>query len=182
MSVTAYKYPGTVTTSNESGGAGEITDPNNVKVTDTSYAQVATKNGSLYIRPYNFGFTSSNVPTGATIDGIEVVANKQQAMQPALDWKFYLRISTGRVGSNYASAVGWPDELADVTYGGATNKWGTTTELTQSEIVASTFGFDFACYSTGLLYCNINSFKIRVYYTAGAGVSIPVLLCSLGEY
>jgi hypothetical protein len=168
MAVTDYKYAGTA--ANVDYNSGEAwTNPDYAKADDTSYAANAdnNKNATDWLRLTNFGFTSSDVPSGATIDGIEVVISRYANYEnERADSALYLILSGATQGSNYASATKWPTSIANATYGGATDKWGFTP--TQANIVDSTFGIQLAVSSTTAICMPfVDYIKIRVYYTEG---------------
>ena len=180
MAVTDWKYPGTAS------GANWLT-PDNIKAADTLYAStnVGKNTTSDVILGSNFRFSSSDIPSGSTINGIEFVINRYSASANYLiDLTLYLQLSASNVGNNLASATTWPSSVTTTTYGGATDMCGTS--LTQANILDNSFGLQLNVYnsdSSNAHMAYIDYFKIRVYYTAGGGgVSIPVLLCSLGEY
>ena len=172
MPETAWKYPGTVV---DNGGNYAWVNPNNVKVDDETFAteRITGKNttGNILLLT-NFGFSSSDIPAGSTINGIEFIISRK-AGQPGYlyDYSIYLRNSGGNTGSNMASAATYDTTLTPITYGGATNMCGTS--LTQSDIVASSFGIAFliAIGSSTNYTAYVDYIKIRVYYTEG-GASV----------
>jgi large repetitive protein len=177
MAVTDYKFAGTAA---DGGGDHPWADSvDNAKADDTSYASFMEKSttSNLMILS-NYGFSSSDVPSGSTIDGIEVVIARFQAGTHAgtVDATLYLRNSSGRTGNNLASASTWPlsgDTPSTATYGGSTNKWGTS--LSQSDIVATSFGIELAITQDGddnLGRAYVDYIKIRVYYTEGGGATV----------
>ena len=177
MAVTDYKYAGTAANVNN-GGYMSWTDVNNIKADDTSYSAILisnAKNPTDYLTGTNFGFTSSYVPSGATINGIELVICRNCAIADATyDYELYLLKDGTPHGSNLASATKWPTgSPAEATYGGSSNLCGGT--WTQADVLDADFGFRLSCKSAisakpgELSY--VDYFKIRVYYTAG-GASV----------
>lgn len=174
MAVTAFKGPGTV--SNVDDASGQTwSNTGNIAVSDNSYASVSVSTGghSDYLRCSNFGFTTSDIPSGAIINGIEVTIEHRSVdtNNQFRDRTVILRNSGGQVGDNKASATLWTPANADVTftYGGAADVWGTT--LTDSDIRASTFGLDFSLDFTGAGFnetSQIDAILIRIYYTLPA--------------
>jgi hypothetical protein len=174
-SPTDYKYAGTA--ESVTGANADWSNPNYAKADDTSYTSsaVAKLATSDLLRLTNFGFSSSDIPSGSTIDGIQFVVSRYAVLVGSgsiTDLDLYL-YDDGRVGSNMASATYWPTSIGEATYGGATNMCGTS--LTQADIVASTFGVELSAISfseTNTAY--VDYIKIRVYYTAsGGGILIP---------
>lgn len=171
MSVTSYKFAGTVANVDRDG-TSDWSSPDNAKADDN----IRTSNAVIkayysdWLRLTNFGFTSSDIPTGSTIDGIQVVIDRYVTeTSPGsgymIDSALYLRKTSGQVGSNYASATYWPASETNATYGGAIDKWGTTWVI--ASITSNDFGIDLSAYYIGLIlaYAYIDYIKIRVYYT-----------------
>ena len=80
MAVTDYKFPGTAANVNN-GGYFQWSNVDNIKADDSDSALTCTngtadKNPTDYLTATNFGFTSTDIPTGATINGIEFVINR----------------------------------------------------------------------------------------------------------
>ena len=166
MSVTDYKFAGTAATVDRSGGPA-WSNQDYAKADDTSYATcfVSGFANSDWLRLTNFGFTSSDIPSGATIDGIEFVISRTATF--ITDLAIYMRDSTGQVGSDQASATGWPTSIGEATYGASDEMLGTT--LDQADIVASTFGIDISAHNSFYLFSTtayVDYIKIRIYYTA----------------
>jgi hypothetical protein len=129
-------------------GSSENTDawvsPTNVGADDGTTASITAASYdspdiSQILVCSNFGFT---IPTGATIDGIVVEIDRNNAAGAASDNRVQLAKGTtfaDLVGSNKAdTATDWPAALASVSYGtGTTDLWGTT--WTPAEINASSF-------------------------------------------
>jgi hypothetical protein len=180
MAVTDYKFPGTAANvTNEGYGAWGGVD--NIKADDSSSATICTngsadKHPSDYLTATNFGFTSTDIPTGATINGIEFVINRSGSeANSQYDYQLYMLKAGTQHGDNLASATKWPTSLTDATYGGATSLLGGT--WAQTDIVGvSTFGFRLAIKnhinSDVGEFTSVEHVKLRVYYTAGGGTSI----------
>lgn len=120
------------------------------------------------------GFTSSaGIPTGATIDGVEVtITYNDGGITPgatvAQEEVYLLSGSgTGLIGSNQKDATNLTPPsapgTASKTWGGPTDTWGAS--LTPA-IVNSDFGFGFACSKvSGGTYFQVISATIKIYYT-----------------
>lgn len=179
MAVTDYKFPGTAANV-ANGGYEQWSDVNNIKA-DDSYSAIintkgsADKNPTDYLTATNFGFTSTDIPSGATINGIEFVINRQGSeANSQYDYQLYMLKAGTQHGDNLASATYWPTSLTDATYGGATSLLGGT--WAQTDIVGvSTFGFQLAIKnhikSDPGEYTYVEHVKLRVYYTAGGGAT-----------
>lgn len=179
MAVTDYKYPGTAANV-DNGGYYAWADTDFIKADDTNYAIAvisSTKNPTDYLTGTNFGFTSSYVPSGATINGIELVICRGCNIADATyDYELYLLKDGTPHGSNLASATKWPKGApAEATYGGSSNLCGGT--WTQADVLDADFGFRLSCKSAIAAkageYSSVDYIKIRVYYTAGGSSVKP---------
>jgi len=182
MAVTDYKFPGTAANV-ANGGYAVWSHPDYAKADDTNYtsANTSSKNNSDYLTLTNFGFTSSDIPAGATINGIEFVINRAHAeADNVYDVLLYLLKDGTQHGSNLASATKWPTSLTDATYGGSTNLCGGS--WTQADILDADFGFQLSIKATTKpasgKFSSVDFGKIRVYYTesGGGGIVVPVFL------
>jgi hypothetical protein len=172
-SPTDYRFAGTAANVDRDSKT-EWQYPDYAKADDTNYAQPASIYKSDYgdwLRLTNFGFTSTHIPDGATINGIEIVICRNgQNVNEVNDSALYL-YANGAVGNNLASATKWPNTESTATYGGPTDMCGTS--LTQANIIASTFGVQLsvACGANGVTFL-VDYIKIRVYYTEGGGATV----------
>jgi hypothetical protein len=186
MARTDYKYPGTAANQQDDLYlAWSYVD--NIKADDSASAMICTsgkadKNQTAYLTATNFGFTSSDIPSGATIDGIEFVINRSGSEADSqYDYQLYMLKDGTQHGDNLASATYWPTSLTDATYGGATSLLGGT--WAQTDIVGvTTFGFQLAIKnhiaSGSGQWTSVEHVKLRVYYTesGGGGIVVPVFL------
>lgn len=181
--VTSYKYPSTAANADRDGKEA-WTNVNDAK-TDNGASADSPKIKSTYsdwLRLTNFGFTSADIPTGSTINGIEMVIEKKTKSDPIIsyieDSALYLRDSGGQVGDNTADlGVKWSTSWDTTTYGGASDMWGTT--LSQADIIDSTFGCDLSMLSTSGIITKdgeVDYVKIRVYYTPPPGGSQVIFI------
>ena len=149
MSTAGPKFPGTVASLANAGSSenAEVwVSPGNVSADDGTTASITA---ATYDSPdisqilvcSNFGFTSADIPAGATINGITVEIDRNNAAGAASDNRVQLAKGTAfanLVGSNLAdTTTDWPAALAIASYGGAANLWGTT--WTDAEVTASSF-------------------------------------------
>jgi hypothetical protein len=174
MAVTDYKFPGTAANVDRDSKSAWV-NPDYAKADDTSYAKCSSMKDTYsdWLLLTNFGFTSSDIPSGATIDGIEFeIARYSYEVNMTYDSALYY-YDDGQVGNNLASATKWPVSIGTATYGGATDKGGTS--LTQADIVASTFGvmLSAAGEASDNAGGGVDYVKIRVYYTAGGATVKP---------
>jgi hypothetical protein len=173
MARTDYKYPGTA--ANVANGEYMTwSGVDNIKADDSVSSIICTsgkadKNPTDYLTATNFGFTSTDIPSGATINGIEFVINRAGSEADSqYDYQLYMLKAGTQHGDNLASATKWPTSLTDATYGGATSLLGGT--WAQTDIVGVTnFGFQLAIKNhiqsdTGE-WTSVEHVKLRVYYT-----------------
>ncbi len=171
MEVTGWKGAGTAVNAPR-GDKTDWFDMNNAKVDDNDYAfNVPGKpDYGDWLRLTDFGFGEGDIPSGSTIDGIEVQYKRVADFADFInDSAMYLRKTSGQVGDNNASATKWATSKETATYGASDDKWGTT--WAESDIVDnSDFGIDLSIYNSDdelrcgwVYYC-----QIRIYYTAPA--------------
>jgi len=118
------------------------------------------------LKASTYGFL---IPTGATIDGVEVrVRWQQQSATQPFDKVVRLEKSGGS-GDNKATETNLPTSTWETrTYGGAADLWGLT--LTPAEVNDSAFGVSVqleAQNGGGGPLINLDSVEIRVHYTYG---------------
>lgn len=180
MSTTGYKFAGTIVSETISGGnSTDWSNPSNAGADDTSYATWGVTTASSDVGPYlkftNFGFTSSDIPSGATIDGIEVEYGRFEGSGTDNITTSRCRIVKG--GTIHTANVStmntteWATSIEVITEGGATNLWGLTwvdTDIAGS----STFGVAISPNGAGTTPdASFDYAKLRVYYTESSGVS-----------
>jgi hypothetical protein len=168
MAVTGWKSPQTAAGVDRDGKAN-WSNVDNAKVDDNNYAEniLFKSDYGDWLRLTNFGFTGSDIPSGATINGIEVQYKRSSDWASVVnDSVVKLRKTAGQVGDNKASAVYWATSKETVTKGGATDTWNAG--LVDSDIISSNFGIDLSPmnndgtgYRARVYYC-----QIRIYYTA----------------
>lgn len=186
MTVTSYRSPGTVT-EDTTVGSDVFTNPNNVKTvggTATTFSWTTGTKTSSRLKCTNWGFTTSDVPAGSTIQGLEFSYDRQEdsTTDNVQTTEIYHIDSAGtlQTGTNNADAGEWPiGALANVTVGGAANKMGYTT-VSDTDVIDVDFGISFRIGTIGSGTTpsgSIDSFQLRIYYTAPAGGAvIPVFM------
>ena len=109
---------------------------NNVYATETVPAKMLRDSNGLY--SYGYGF---NIPTGATIDGLKVEVERKRSTCTGgfvTDNSQYLT-KDGTDAYDSGDSNLWSTTEAYVTWGSATNKWGTT--WTVAQVNANEFGY-----------------------------------------
>lgn len=128
---------------------------------------------SHYLKCTNFGFTSSDIPSGSTIDGFEIEVRQHRTSGPAITSTAVKFVKGGSiVGNDIGTAVDWDTTETAVVYGNSTQLGGQS--WTQSDVTASNFGcvLSFTCASSRLVagFTHlVDQVRIRVYYTAPGG-------------
>ncbi len=166
--------PGTAA-DNSAVGTVAWSNPNNIKVDDSSYATFtsATNVSSHYLQASNYGFT---IPAGATINGIEVNIKRKGSSTGGTthtrDTIVSIVKSDGSIGTTNKALLttDWPLTEATQTYGTSSDLWGETWAV--SDINNSNFGMvvqaknqTSAANPTG----SVNFISIKVTYTPLAG-------------
>lgn len=161
----SQKYAGAGATS---GGTGVAwSNPGNIVSDNGSDASTTfhkSADETEYLLADAFGFA---IPSGATIDGIEVEIERQQEDTRAT-WKdldvTLLKAGTATGDNNGDLATEWPTSMGVATYGGASDLWGTT--WTASDVNHADFGVRLKADNTGSVYtARVDFIRITVYYT-----------------
>lgn len=171
MATTSWFSPGTISSSARTGGAVNWSNPSNAAASDNSYASAAlSTNGSHWLWCTNFGLSSSDVPSGSTVIGIEARWEAKQSfegigVEGSVNTLIRLIKSSALTGTQKTQSGHLTDADAVYTYGGAADMWGAT--FSDAEIIASTTGVAFAFedldLSTTTVTCDHVQF--RVHYT-----------------
>jgi predicted CxxxxCH...CXXCH cytochrome family protein len=139
------------------------TTPANVTVCGNAYA-IFNGTTQNYLFATQFGYTTSDVPDGATVTGIAVVIEGNGTSATAAQRQ--IRVALTKTG---AAVVGTPktgitlNQTSDtqIVIGGTTDLWGTT--LTPAEVRATTFGVAISDNDTTAAALNISCLKIVVF-------------------
>lgn len=160
------------TTANNGVGDTAWSNLGNAASSNNSYMTAALGSGSKTTQTglfTNFGFS---IPSGATIDGVEVLAERKTSTGTRGKDQTVSLIKGGTVsGNNKASATAYTTTDVQVTYGGPTDLWGLT--LTDTDVNASNFGVAFRSNNnaSGAATVSVDVVNIKVYYTASGGGS-----------
>lgn len=188
MAVTSKKFPGTTSSETVTGGSStNWVNTSNIGADDTSEASWAESTAGPDDSPRligeNYGFTTSDIPSGATIDGRE--EDEVHREGAATDNISTLQRRTKKTGTLSTSNVSnmeageWRTGTAGngdtITAGGATNLWGET--WTDSDARASNTGSFMRCTGTGTTPdAFVDNRQVRWYYTVASNVTIAVPL------
>lgn len=148
----------------------------------------ATMNGTAsthFLKATNLGFTSTDVPSGATVIGITAVVNIQRtggATGQVQDGTVKLVDSSGTIvgTSQGRGAVNWPTVATDITYGGTSNTWSTS--LTQADVISANFGVVFSAVGNVAgdnRVANVDYVKVTITYTTSSTATMSVELFNI---
>lgn len=175
--ITAWKTPGTCASADRDGKA-EWANPDNAKASDDSRAQsgVVQETYSDWLRCTNFGFDTDDIPSGATIIGIEMKLERKAIINNYVaDSAIYLRDSGGQTGDDGAFPfIKWTNVDVEKIHGGKVDDWNAG--LSDSDVRASSFGVDISARNTFTLssvWCYIDCVSIRIHFTLPLGWVTP---------
>ena len=182
---TGVKYPQTKATVDEGADDNDWVSITNIGADDTTYASITANtfdnpDTSFLVKATNF---VTGVPAGSTIDGImvEIERYSTSTSEESSDYDVCLtKDGATRVGSDYSTGDVYNTAPEKITYGGSTDKWGTT--WSQAEVVATTFGVLYKAYATD---ANAEAFvdyiRVTIYYTLPIiDVSVSPTSCDFG--
>ena len=179
MATTSYKFPGTTASETISGGnAADWGDHANIAADDAAVAvydiSTASEDQSAYLKGSNFGFTTGDIPSGSTIDGIEVEYQREEGGNTDnISTNRMRAIKGGVISSSNVSTMNtteWDNSVETITEGGATNLWGET--WADTDITSSEFGIALAADCAGTTPdAFVDYIKCRIHYTTVAGGS-----------
>jgi hypothetical protein len=159
----------TVATGANVGTPTAWSNPGNITADDGVNAQVdlGAFGNSMYLRGTNVSSATNAIGASDTIDGIEARWQIQASGTNCHHTNGYLVKAGTQVGSNVGPGVGQslPTSMTNQTFGGPTNKWGTTWSVAQ--VKATNFGFEnsvgTSTSSARSMYSDV--YFINVYYT-----------------
>ena len=157
------------TTTSPSTGFGYYTglsNPDNMKVSDNTYASYDTVTTNISWHVTNFGFS---IPTGSTINGIlfEIERKSLYSGENITDSVVKVVKANGTPGST-SKHTGTAWALSDQydSFGGAADLWSET--WTAEDINDADFGIFFVSYGYEVSM-RIDHIRCTVYYTEGGG-------------
>jgi hypothetical protein len=178
-STSGVKNAGSFTNDNSIGSLAFIS-PSNAGLSDgNSSAASATVTlfsaNTNYLKATGFGFS---LPIDASICGIKVDVEKSATginiFASVKDNSVRLVKAGSVIGSNYANASNWSSSPGYFTYGGITDKWGTT--WTRNDIISANFGVAFSAEINGLISllpsAQIDHIRMTVYFNIILPISI----------
>lgn len=159
-------------------------NPGNITAVGTPYATSSFTQGTNtdYLRGTGYGFS---IPAGATINGIQVVINRngtQSFSVGVMDNAVYLvkDVSGSPViqtsGNNKATTSTWPTSFGISTYGSASDLWNLS--WSPQEINSPNFGVALSAHNNSSLSnrtATVDYIQIKVTYTPCTPTAAPVI-------
>jgi hypothetical protein len=148
-----------------------------------AYGRAASLTATNYLKCTNFGITNSDVPVGATIDGVEVEVRQFRGnTTPVVTSTSVNLVKAGSVvGSNFGVTADWAITETVVTYGGSAQLGGVS--WTQSDVTSSGFGAALSVlWASTRISTSPNAYvdqvRLRINYTAAVvSVTVSSLSC-----
>lgn len=156
-------------------GTTAWSSPGNITTEDAAGALNTGTSGSNYLKGTNFGFTSGDIPSGATINGIQV---EWKCLVDSTAGGEDMRITSVKlvVGGSITGNDLQTNQQINVTsytyfsYGGVSELWGLTP--TQAQVTASDFGAVLQVTRNGGIFSARCDFvQITITYTAATGAA-----------
>lgn len=180
MAVTSWKFAASgssvtgIGSVSWTGNTTDVTADDGVRIAASPIAAGGITN---WLRSY-FAFTTSDVPVGSTIDGIEVEVDTYGINTYSVRFYAARLVIGGTIGGTNVSGMpstnwGGVGSDAPLTLGGATNLWASSP--TASDCVGATFGVAIAAENyeaSKSRDASVDYVKMRIYYTLGAGDAV----------
>lgn len=179
MALSSYKSSGTCADDSSVGtiswlqsDASTALAGTEVSSDDDVYAAFQGESAAVthYLKCTNFGFTSSDVPSGATILGFEIEVRQFRNSGPTVTSTTVKLVKGGTIsGNNIGASVDWDATETAVVYGNSSQLGGLS--WTQSDITSSNFGcaisVSLASARVSLSGAShfIDQVRVRVYYS-----------------
>ena len=169
MATTNWKFAGTIVPEKVT-----VDDFNKMKTADDIFAVCSTvynaKTGSHPLYFSNFGFSSADIPAGATILGIEVEVKRYTGTSGVANTYWMLPTE----GSYFKKGGSWPTSAGAENMGGGSDLWERS--WTRDNILSSDFGVFLTITTSTDSTFYIDYVKIRVTYSGGsAGLALPII-------
>lgn len=127
---------------------------------------------TYYLKATNFGFS---IPSGATINGVEVVWQTSRARADGTAKDYVCKLVKGGTiqGDDKAVGTDLTTSYVNYSYGGASDLWGLS--LADSDVNASDFGaaisYEYSGNGTNNQIIRVDYMTITVTYTEGSGTT-----------
>ena len=163
----AYQGPNNPSTFDQEGPGTSWTNASNVQVSDNVYATISLTDVTVSrkLRAMNYGFS---IPTGATINGIEVYVERQAELASSITDQTVnlIKASVTEATDKADTVTYWANSDVQKIYGAPSDLWSTT--WTPSDINNSGFGVAFRAQqlvSGSAIIAYVDWIGVIVYYT-----------------
>lgn len=159
---TGASFPTAFASDNEgSGTAGAWNNPENAGANDNSYTRWNNSGSqSAFLKVNDFDF---NIPSDATIDGIEVRLAGMDSGNASVFYLFLMKDGDTRLSEDKGDGADWAAAEEVKVYGDNTDLWSET--WTAAEINATGFGVAYGAGKASFSAHDIDYITITVYYT-----------------
>jgi hypothetical protein len=147
----------------DEGGGISWSNPGNITSDDGAYAECTGAGPSSFtavLKASNFGL---NVPSNATIDGIEVRFNGVSSSGPAELIYINIGKDDANIGTSKNPGTSVGNSEANYDYGGTADLWGLSLDYT--DVNTSSFQARFEFDITVLVTIEIDAVWVKVHYT-----------------
>ncbi|MFN9476459.1 hypothetical protein [Acidovorax sp.] len=178
---TGETSPATATQDTSQSFYAAWTNLNNVLTSNSAFATSTLSSTKFYTAPLELGNFGFNVPSGATILGLEAKINRFRSGGTAGNLIAQVGFVKGTAASNTyfsdykADSTAWPTVATTATFGGPTDLWITTDSpgpISPAVVNASDFKLSFfvseSAGGTVNRTANVDWVTVRVYYAAPA--------------
>jgi len=172
MADTGWLNPTTCSNVDRDSKADVWNNPSNASAGDTNYTDCDVTKDTygdwLYLQ---FTITTSELPSGATVDGFYMYVKRYAETNVVQDSALYICDETGApTGNNKASGSAWGTSAwEEVYYGGVSDLWGWT-DVVDSEVRDADFGLKYSIANTSgpqKRWGRIDHVQLKIYYTSG---------------
>lgn len=176
--VTSWKTPGGLASIVDGNRSWAPVTPANLTSVDGTIVRATGINSTAIthvLRSFNFGFTDSDIPVGATVTGVEVEIVRRRSFGSGVPFARHARLSIDsgvrtvaalgdQIGTNNSTDVEWTNSFTTAPYGGQTDLWGAA--LTPALIKQTTFGFDYGLQGgAASMDAAVDQLRMRVHFT-----------------
>ena len=168
MATTSWKFAGTIVPERIT-----VDDLNKMKTADDIFAVCSTIYDAKYnyhiLSFTNFGFSSADIPVGATILGIEVEVKRYTGTSGVTNTYYIMPLE----GTYHKDGGSWPMSAGVQNMGSSSDLWERS--WVRDNILSSDFGVVLTITTSTDSTFYIDYVKMRVTYSGGGGLAIPII-------
>ncbi len=176
--VTAWRTPGALASIVDGNRSWAPLTPATLSAADEAVVRATGINSTAIthvLRSFNFGFTNSDIPAGATVTGIEIEIVRRRSFGSGVPFARHARLSidsggrtvaalADQIGTNNNTSAAWGNTFSTAPYGSSTDMWGAA--LTPALIKQTTFGFDYGLQGGATsMDAAVDQIRMRVHFT-----------------